>query len=190
MKKNFIVAFLGPDGSGKSTLINYLTNYLRKKKLIYKYIHLRPRIFKHSEKPVTNPHGKAPRSTFISFIKLIYWLILFNFYFLCVNIISKKVYIFDRYPHDLLIDPLRYRFKLSKKITLFLLNFLPHPDLWINVSGNFKEIWERKKETKQLVIKKQLKSYKKFMKNKINTIEIKKKGDYLKIIKYLVNKIQ
>ena len=31
MKKNFIVAFLGPDGSGKSTLINYLTNYLRKK---------------------------------------------------------------------------------------------------------------------------------------------------------------
>ena len=45
-------------------------------------------------------------------------------------------------------------------------------------------------QTKQLVIKKQLKSYKKFMKNKINTIEIKKKGDYLKIIKYLVNKIQ
>ena len=75
-------------------------------------------------------------------------------------------------------------------ITKFLLNFLPHPDLWINVSGNFKEIWRRKKETKQLVIKKQLKSYKKFMKNKINMIEIKKKDDYLKIIKYLVNKIQ
>ena len=189
MNKNFIITFLGPDGSGKSTTIDYLIKYFKKKNLDYKYIHLRPRILKHREKPVTNPHGKKPRSSFLSFIKLVYWLILFNFYFLFVNLVRKKIYVFDRYPHDLLVDPLRYRFKLNKKLAAFMLNFLPLPDLWINMSGNSNVIWKRKKEIKQHIIKKQLKSYKKFFNNKINTIEIKKKNDYLKIINYLVNKI-
>ena len=35
MKKNLIITFLGPDGSGKSTSINYLIEYFKKKK---KYI--------------------------------------------------------------------------------------------------------------------------------------------------------
>ena len=189
MNKNFIITFLGPDGSGKSTTINYLIKHFKKKKLDYKYIHLRPRIIKHREKPVTNPHGKIPRSSLLSFIKLVYWIILFNFYFLFVNLISKKIYVFDRYPHDLLVDPLRYRFKLNKKLALFMLNFIPHPDLWINMSGNSDVIWKRKKEIKEHILKKQLKSYKKFLKNKSNKIEIKKKKDNLKIIDYLVNKI-
>ena len=114
---------------------------------------------------------------------------LFKFYFLFVNFISKKIYIFDRYPHDLLIDPVRYRFQLNKNITETLLNFLPQPDLWINVSGNSNVIWRRKKEIKLYETKKQLKLYKKFLKKKFNMIEIKKKNDYLKIIKYLINKI-
>ena len=189
MNKNFIITFLGPDGSGKSTTINYLIKYFKKKNLDYKYIHLRPRILKQREKPVTNPHGKIPRSSFLSFIKLVYWLILFNFYFLFVNLIRKKIYVFDRYPNDLLVDPLRYRFKLNRKLAVFMLNFFPLPDLWINMSGNSNVIWKRKKEIKQHIIKKQLKSYKKFFNNKINTIEIKKRNDYLKIINYLVNKI-
>lgn len=189
MKKNYIITFLGPDGSGKSTAISYLIKYLKEKKIGYEYIHLRPRIFNHTEKPVIDPHGKVARSNFMSFIKLIYWLMLFKLYFLFVNFISKKIYIFDRYPHDLLIDPVRYRFQLNKNITETLLNFLPQPDLWINVSGNSNVIWRRKKEIKLYETKKQLKLYKKFLKKKFNMIEIKKKNDYLKIIKYLINKI-
>ena len=189
MKKNLIIIFLGPDGSGKSTSINYLIEYFKKKKIHYKYIHLRPRVFKHGEEPVTNPHGKMPRSNFMSFVKLIYWLFLFKFYFFLINFTKKKIYVFDRYPHDILIDPLRYRFQLNKNITLYLLNFLPSPHLWINVCGNPKAIWRRKKEIKLSVTKKQLKLYKKFFNNKINMIEIKNKNDYLKIIKYLHGKI-
>ena len=60
---------------------------------------------------------------------------------------TLKVYIFDRYAHDVLIDPIRYRFNLSKKLTKFILGFFPEPDLWIYLKPSIKTIKSRKIET-------------------------------------------
>ena len=58
----------------------------------------------------------------------------------------KKIYIFDRYPDDILIDDIRYRFKLNKTITKNLLKFVSstkneHPIcLFINIYFNSSNI--------------------------------------------------
>ena len=69
-----------------------------------------------------------------------------------------------------MIDPIRYRFNLDKKLTTFILNLFPRPDLWIilNIKPNI--IWKRKQEIKYKVLLKQIKNYKKFANKKKNSI--------------------
>ena len=143
--KNFnIIIFLGVDGSGKSTLINAISNSNKKK---FHTIHFIPDFFRKNKKSITNPHGKKKRSKIYSFIKVIYWLINFKL-FAILNRNSKKIFIFDRYIYDVIIDPLRYRFSLSEKMTNIFLKYIIKPDLIVLLSGNPKKIYVRKKELK------------------------------------------
>ena len=89
-----------------------------------------------------------------------YWLFLYNIYFLVIKLYNKQIFIFDRYAHDLLIDPVRYRYSLNENITRIILKFFPHPDLWVIMSGNPKIIWKRKKEVKLKIIINQVKKNK------------------------------
>jgi len=169
--KNIIITFLGPDGSGKTTLIKKVEKHLLLKKINVSIFHLKPFFFKNiNTKIVNNPHNQIPRSKLFSFMKLCYWLLLYNFFFLISFIRPRKIYLFDRYADDILIDPIRYRFNLDKKLTTFILNLFPRPDLWIilNIKPNI--IWKRKQEIKYKVLLKQIKNYKKFAIKKKNSI--------------------
>jgi len=60
-----VISFLGPDGSGKSTIINAL----KKRELPFRridYFHLKPRLLgaKGNGKPVPNPHEKENYSAY------------------------------------------------------------------------------------------------------------------------------
>ena len=80
--KNFCIAVMGPDGSGKTTIIKKLKNKLKKKFIKFQYIHLRPKLLKpESSAPVTDPHSKPPRSSFASLLKIVYWLIIYKIFF-------------------------------------------------------------------------------------------------------------
>jgi len=143
--RNFkIIVFLGVDGSGKSTLIDTLSKSNQKK---YKKIHFMPDYFRKKNKPSINPHKQSKRSEIFSYLKIIYWLI--NFYFFrLINFNSKKIFIFDRYIYDVIIDPLRYRITLSKKIKKIILKFSIKPDVIFFLIGNPNKIYYRKKELK------------------------------------------
>ena len=144
MKKFKIIVFLGVDGSGKSTLIKSIFN---KNKIKYKMIHFTPDYFRKKKNPVINPHKNTKRSKVISLLKIIYWI--FNFQiFKIVNYNSKKIFLFDRYLFDLIIDPKRYRFSLSDKTVKFIIKPLLKPDLVVLLTGNPKKIYLRKKEIK------------------------------------------
>jgi hypothetical protein len=69
------IAFLGPDGSGKSTVINAVMQQLSQSFRNVEYRHLRPgRLSKHSNTvPVTDPHAKPLRNKIGSHIKLLYF---------------------------------------------------------------------------------------------------------------------
>ena len=80
-----------------------------------------------------------------SFFKIIYWIINYQI-FTILNYNSKKIYIFDRYVYDVMIDPLRYRFSLSKIVITKIIKFAIKPDLIVLLTGNPKKIYSRKKE--------------------------------------------
>ena len=71
--KTKIIAFLGPDGSGKTTIIKLLKKKISKKNISSKQYHLFPHFFENRKTIIVkNPHAKKPRSKFLSLIKTDY----------------------------------------------------------------------------------------------------------------------
>ena len=86
-----IIAFMGVDGSGKSTLINKLCKKLSKKYNKIKYLHLRPYLFLTDKRTIIkNPHiQRTPNSKFLSLLKILLWLFMYKFFFTIM--IKKKI---------------------------------------------------------------------------------------------------
>jgi thymidylate kinase len=168
LQPTFVIAFMGVDGSGKSTLIKELNKQLKKKYKQIKNLHLRPYFFFIDKRTVNkNPHNQKPvRSQFASLAIIMMWLFVYRIFFF-INLKKKhRLIIFDRYAHDLLIDKVRYRFNLSQKITQFILNLFPQPHLWLILKAPIRLIEKRKKELPTPELKRQLKEYMHFYKKK------------------------
>lgn len=191
LKKTITLAFLGTDGAGKTTYIKKISKNLKNSKINLVNYHLYPNLFKKKKiSIVTNPHSKIPRSQLTSLLKLLYWLIRYHLFLIFVKNISKKVIIFDRHAYDILIDPIRYRFKLNKKITELVLKLFPKPDLWVIVTNHPSVIWKRKQEVKYKVLVKQIRSYNSLSKKFKNSIICRNFRDTQKILKYLKKKYE
>lgn len=155
------VAFLGPDGSGKTTIINKLTqaDFFR----YTPYFHLKPLIAKGNTTVVENPHGQNEYSKIVSIVKLVYFVFQYNFGWI-KNILKYRIksslVIFDRYYFDLLADPKRYRYSGSKKAIKFFGKFIPKPDLIFVLIADAEVIYNRKQEVERNELKEQLESYK------------------------------
>ena len=168
-KKNLlIISFMGVDGSGKTSLS-------KKIKKIFKgatYLHLKPYIFFLDKRTIVKDPHREKKITFImSIIRLLSWLASYKIFFFINKI--NKVFIFDRYAHDVLIDPIRYKHNLPKVITRYILSFFPEPDLWIFLKPTLKTIKSRKSELSDSEINRQIKEYVYFFKNKKNVLMLK-----------------
>lgn len=130
------VAVLGPDGAGKSTLIEGIVKEVAGAFRRTARFHLMPALLRRQGDggPVTDPHGKPPRSWFGSLLKLAYyWLDYTLGYWLKIRplLIRSTLVLFDRYYDDLLIDPRRYRYGGPVWLARLLGRFIPKPDLFI-----------------------------------------------------------
>ena len=191
IRSTTIVAFMGVDGSGKSTLIKTLIKKFKKKYKYIKYIHLRPYLFLIDKSTVnSDPHKKKKlTSKFTSLFTILLWLVIYKFFFLCVFRKKNQLVIFDRYAHDLLIDKVRYQFNLSKKYTELILNLFPEPHLWIFLKAPISILENRKKELPQSELKKQIKKYINFSKSKKNSIIVNTNAPIQKNISLIVKNI-
>ena len=184
MKKNFIVSFIGVDGSGKTTLAKTINKIFKKSK----YLHLKPYIlFPDRRTVIKNPHYQKKSSFILSLFRLISWLISYKVFFFQNKI--KKIYIFDRYAHDVLIDPIRYKQNLSQGLTKFILNFFPEPDLWIFLNPSLKTIKSRKYELPDNEVKRQIRGYKRFFSNQKNVLILNTNIQITKLVKQITKKL-
>lgn len=186
-----VIAFLGVDGAGKSSVINIIKPALEMathNNVIVK--HLRPTILpplasyrvslnkQKEEKSNTfdQPHLAPSSGTMVSIIRLFYLLIdyVVGYWFSIRKKIAQQpsVIIYDRYAYDIGLDPKRFRISLKLKVIDFVIDFIPKPDLVICLYGDPSVIFERKKELPLEEVVRQTESIKAFAHERKNTIMV------------------
>ncbi|WP_405565110.1 hypothetical protein [Polaribacter sp. Asnod6-C07] len=162
------IAFLGPDGSGKTTVINGLTSsFLPFRKT--DYFHLKPVYTKNKVGGVTtDPHKFKPYNKLKSYSKLLYFLYQYNSGWL-KNIIPLKIksslIIFDRYFDDLIADNKRYRYGGKNYMAKFFRLFIKKPSLYFVLVTDAKTIYQRKQEVTFTELESQIFKYRSLVDN-------------------------
>lgn len=155
-----VVALLGPDGCGKSAVIQEMRTRLAERGLSTRTFHLRPH-FGRSEihcGPETDPHGRESRGPLLSLAKLLLWSLDFTIGYAASvypGISRGEIVLFDRYFHDLLVDPLRYRFGASLRLADWVFRRLPAPDLTIVLDAPVDVLLARKREVRREEVERQ-----------------------------------
>lgn len=188
-KPGYVIAILGTDGSGKSTIINKITPILNESfhnGIIYN--HLRPNVLpdigvvlgkrKKAEEitVVSNPHAEKQSGLIGSLIRWGYYMIDYTVGYLktVFPIIhtKSKVFIFDRYYYDYYIDPKRFKTSLPHWILKSGECFVPKPDLILCLGGVPEKIYSRKPETSLQEVTRQTNTLKKFCQTHKNAVWI------------------
>lgn len=174
---NQSIAILGPDGVGKSTLIEYVKKTFEEALNIHekdlKVFHFRPRVFpnlkelasfkKSSSEDFSLPYTARPSYHIVSFFRLLYyWLDYIIGYYIRVvpELRRNSIVIFDRYFYEFLADPTRSRIKLPYCVAKTFLKLTPKPKIVFFLNAPADVILERKKELSKEQIEKLLRNYK------------------------------
>ncbi len=159
------VAFFGPDGVGKSTVIEQLQQQLRPAFDEIGKFHFRPGFGRRAldRIAVTDPHANLPRSALISLGKLLYWLLdCWIGYVLTVFPQRHRcgLVIYDRYYPDILVDPVRYRLPpRTARIAKGLAKLAPRPDLCVLLDAPAEVVYARKSELPLAELRRQRVTY-------------------------------
>jgi len=161
------IALLGPDGCGKSSVIEQLKLRFNNAFSAVDVLHLRPHVKLSIKKDTVNvsvddPHGQDARSSLSSVIKIMYFFFDYTVgYFIKVRPLlqKNKLVIFDRYYDDILVDPKRYRYGGKMWFARLIGHFIPKPNLMILLNAPADIIQGRKQEVSFDETERQTKAY-------------------------------
>jgi len=186
-----IIAILGVDGAGKSTIINAIKPVLDDATHNATVVqHLRPTWLPPlahlkgknaiATGPVLDPHGSKPSGALGSLFRLIYLMldyILGYWVKICPKIAKQPtVVIFDRYVYDIVLDPRRFRIALPSKVIRWFTRLAPKPDLIFCLHGNPDVIVARKRELPLAEVARQVDALKEFAANEPRAVLISTEG--------------
>lgn len=172
------IVFLGTDGSGKSSVIKGICDRLDVDGYETHKVHLRPSFRRNpgqESPPVIDPHGKPPYGRLVSTIKVFYLIVVYcGGCFIRIRPLLKPraVVIFDRYYHDILVDPLRYRYGGPMWLVRWAGELIPKPGLWILLDAPSEVLQARKQEVPFEETVRQRKEYLKLVKGMENGVVI------------------
>ena len=146
------IAFIGPDGCGKSAVIDAITaDFAPAFQRIVRF-HLRPKCLPargFSSVPVTQPHGKPVRGWLYSVAKMLYLFSDYWFGYLTAvrrETMRTRLVIFDRYFYDVVIDPKRILYGGPRWLPKLLSHLLPRPEIVFLLNAPPEVLWSRKQE--------------------------------------------
>ena len=163
-RTGFSVGFTGPDGSGKTTVIDMLLGRIAPVfGTAHKYYHFRPALFgnlgevahsagikKEVDRDYSNPHRGGKTGKLSSLARLAYYSIDYIVgYFVKVKSVTRitRVVIFDRYFTDIICDSRRSRIYLGRKFLYWWKRLLiPSLDYNILLTASSETILTRKRE--------------------------------------------
>lgn len=146
----FVIAVLGPDGSGKTTVIEHLERELAPAFRRVRRFHLRPRFGAAlGATTCSEPHGWPARGWPASALKVLlfacdYWI---GWARLVLPArVRSTLLVFDRYYHDMLVDPVRYRLPPHFGLARSFARLIPKPDIWLVLRASPQALIARKRE--------------------------------------------
>lgn len=160
----FSIGFTGPDGSGKTTVINLMTEKLGGVfNKAHTYFHFRPMLFgnigdvaqsaglkKDVDREYDKPHRGNKTNILSSLLRLLYYSTDYVLgYFIKIKSITRitRLAIFDRYYTDIICDSKRTRIYLSTKLLYWFGRlFIPSLDYNILLTASTNTILSRKRE--------------------------------------------
>ena len=169
------IAFISPDGGGKSTIIESITSTCKGCFHGIENIYFRPRLFKNlgSYKPINpqgeassnpDPHAVKPNGVLKSLVRFFFYnldFLLGNFLKIYPLKIKRRLIIFDRYYYDYYVDLKRYQFNLPKFLPRLFSFMIPQPDLVFVLDAPADVIYSRKQELSITEIERQRTIFKK-----------------------------
>jgi len=147
------IAFLGCDGSGKSTIIEKVEKELSRKGIVIVRGHWRPSMggrgtARVPQEQIENPQDQEARGSLASVAKLAWiWANWWAGWFGSLRGASRNGHvIFDRYHEDLLVDPVRYRYGGPGWLARLATSLMPRPDLVFYLDAPVDVLLSRKQE--------------------------------------------
>ncbi len=149
-----LIAVMGPDGVGKSTLIREMMGLEWPEFQSRCVFHWRPQFIgkRPDLGPLTDPHGIPARGTFGSVLRLAgffadYWL--GHIFVIRPRLVRSGLVIFDRYFDDIAIDSKRYRYGGPSWLPRVLVRLAPRPDMFVVLDADVERVLSRKQEIRE-----------------------------------------
>jgi thymidylate kinase len=160
----FHLVMLGPDGAGKSSVIDALEKSMVGPFARVHTLGFAPPIYKLWRKgPVKTdtPHALAPRSYAVSMLRALFWLVynLSGYVSLRWAKSRSTLVLNDRHFIDILVDPVRYRYGGPKWILHLIRKLIPAPDAIVLLHGPPEVLQARKRELTLAETERQCRDY-------------------------------
>jgi thymidylate kinase len=159
------LCFMGPDGCGKSTVIEAISAGFAPVFTRVERFHLRPHLLKGQTPagiPVVDPHGKPPRGWLASVFKMAFFALDYiagSALRIRPAVARTRLVIFDRYFQDILVDTRRFRYGGPRWLPRLVARLIPRPGLTLLLNAPPEVLWSRKQEVPFDEVVRQQKAY-------------------------------
>jgi thymidylate kinase len=187
--------FLGPDGVGKSTTIRRLQSELQALSIPCGAERWRPGVIRKVAGDSSNrmPHAKSLRGAFTSALCVVGLAFDFSIGYAISTypaMTRSEAIIFDRYFHDLLVDPKRYRYAGPMWLPRLIGRFIPPRNaLFIILDADEEIILGRKQELPPDELRRQRKAYRAFSSHAPNSMIVSASKPVDEMVAEIVDRI-